>query len=404
MIELDEELVEKILEMRGEFVERISEMWFVDYAEDQGESLPEQTIVGIRPIIVAANWNDTCKICSSFKDNCRRNQEPILGSWTGDEVRKAAELIERLIQDRPYAANRGADSLRSSVLYFYKDEANDVPEDLLLSLCQGRTRHEFVGVITGTIKSLMEEYELDPSDLADKLGVDLDELSIIDDVMCIHAVWSDCTSECYGCGKALNTEPDSYGWKPAYVEIEDDGLYCIECMKSDPEAYFQSVINHEKDGTLLDPTDYGFVRVKADEYSSWAHGWHDGQNDSPSAQRALLNKHGFDVIFEIFPSQFYIEWDLFVRPEGHAVLAEVEYSDEMKEFIVTHVRQLIADGDCKVYPTPAEQMKAALKEASRQSAELRKESPDGVIHSTCCGDGTATTKVISREDFAKGRR
>jgi hypothetical protein len=47
--------------------------------------------------------------------------------------------------------------------------------------------------------------------------------------------WSDEWTTCDDCGKALRTQPDSYGWTPAYVEDESGNIMCRDCAPEDED-------------------------------------------------------------------------------------------------------------------------------------------------------------------------
>lgn len=127
--------------------------------------------------------------------------------------------------------------------------------------------------------------------------------------------WCDEWSTCDDCGKAIRTQPDSYSWQPAFVEMRESGeLYCFEC--ADFDEYLRDLEDDPRRCCFahVDPAEYGYVRLsEPDEYES---GFHPGQNADPSTILAALHAEGkrrivfrisdtgqFDVSFETWQRQ-----------------------------------------------------------------------------------------------------
>ena len=121
--------------------------------------------------------------------------------------------------------------------------------------------------------------------------------------------------------------------------------------------------------------------------------------------RLSLSTAGFDVAFELFPSQFTMEWDLFVRPVGMDECQGLRLDDDLEVRVVQQVRELVDNcGECTMRPSPTEQMRRALDDASEQMDSLRGEQQarGGVLVAQCRPDGTAGVRRVPDEEFIAG--
>jgi len=129
--------------------------------------------------------------------------------------------------------------------------------------------------------------------------------------------FSDSYAICDHCGKLIQTEPDSYSWKPDfYIDYEYGDITCGDCVREDPANYLESLINNpESANTILssqDLMDEGFERVNAEEFES---GWY-GRNDSPKEILSnVLDKYpDAECVFSIAQNQqFATMFDLWIR-------------------------------------------------------------------------------------------
>ena len=103
--------------------------------------------------------------------------------------------------------------------------------------------------------------------------------------------WCDEWHNCYQCGNAIRTQPDSYGWQPAYFMTED-GEVCHNCVAEDPAAYLADLEgNADRCWTLgIDPADHGYKLLEGD----FENGFHPGQNDDPREIAKRLRENGID--------------------------------------------------------------------------------------------------------------
>lgn len=103
--------------------------------------------------------------------------------------------------------------------------------------------------------------------------------------------WSDKWQTCCQCGNAIRTNPDSYGWQPAYFMTED-GEVCHNCVAEDPAAYLADLEGSDtKCWTLdIDPADHGYKLLE----EGFENGLHPGQNDDPREIAKRLREQGID--------------------------------------------------------------------------------------------------------------
>lgn len=193
--------------------------------------------------------------------------------------------------------------------------------------------------------------------------------------------WCDAVCSCGGCGKAIQTQPSHYGWKPEYV-VGDGDILCESCVEDDPEDMLADLRgNADKALTLdnIDLSEHGYARVER----TFENGWHGGQDDSPRAIAKWLREHGIeDFVFEIDSvGQFDMRFSVWVREED-AEKAE--------------------DAQGKAAVDPARALDAALRSIPAVG------STGGGIQYTKVSVGddgaTVTTRTVSPEQFIAGIR
>lgn len=128
---------------------------------------------------------------------------------------------------------------------------------------------------------------------------------------------------CCGCTKLVYTQPNSYCDAGRYIET-DDGIMCRECVEKDADWYFEYYLEQIEEGKLtgfiLDlPEGFSFITEETQwgtERFKFQNGWHPGMDDNPTRQLESLRKFGIkQAIFDVEPSQFYVEWAVAVRDE-----------------------------------------------------------------------------------------
>ena len=192
--------------------------------------------------------------------------------------------------------------------------------------------------------------------------------------------FSDEYDMCSDCGNVIRTSPDSYSWTPEYWQ-SDNGIFCGDCIE--PQNYIENIKNKLEGCYLVDPIDYGWVRIRED-YES---GLYEGANDNPEKILELLKGAGIDVLFKVYPSQFSQVFEVYV-PQSMKVKTD----------------GILEDGDVKYAHghSPAEICKRYLDDASRKIAELQKRGKRGILYSRPDKDGNAIVRVVSPEEFIEG--
>ena len=101
--------------------------------------------------------------------------------------------------------------------------------------------------------------------LLERLGVELE--------------WADEWTCCDGCGKAVRTKPNSYSWRPSYIDDGCGTLICGDCVRADPAEYLRS-LEGRSDTCLtadIDLGECGYVLVEG----GFEHGLYGGQTADP---------------------------------------------------------------------------------------------------------------------------
>lgn len=192
--------------------------------------------------------------------------------------------------------------------------------------------------------------------------------------------YDQCCNGCNGCENILRTSPDSYSWTaPLYIDAE--GYACEECI--DRGDYNDYILKEHKNCNKSIPHEFDLERLGLTKANvqSFENGLHGGQLDRPEPIIEALNKQSIDVWFIVHPSQFYVEFDVYVKKEDQERAIEI-----------------LTNFDARQGNDPAEMLKKAL-----QNAPIVSQPSNGVaITSINLTDGTAETKIVSKEDFIKG--
>jgi hypothetical protein len=210
------------------------------------------------------------------------------------------------------------------------------------------------------------------------LNNELDEVDI-DSV--IDMGFSDEHDMCCDCYQnVVRTSPDSYCWTaPLFIDCE--GYVCDDCAKNHTDYILEEYCNVQKNIPDQFSTDeLGLVKINKDSYQN---GLHYGMDDTPKPIIKNLNKEGIDVWFKVYPSQFYCEFDVYVK----------EADKDQAEYILNNTdtyQGYSGAGNCE----------KALREASIQSSKVEGE---GIKYTKIdVSTGTAETRLVSNEEFIKG--
>lgn len=141
---------------------------------------------------------------------------------------------------------------------------------------------------------------------------DIEELSFND--FGVELGFSDEYDMCCHCYKNIvRTSPDSYSWTaPLFIEAE--GFVCSDCADNYNDYVLEEYRNEAKSiPEDFNPSDLGLVKVNNDSFQN---GFHEGMADEPKPIIEALNKENIDVWFVVSPSQFYVDFDVYVESKN----------------------------------------------------------------------------------------
>jgi hypothetical protein len=192
--------------------------------------------------------------------------------------------------------------------------------------------------------------------------------------------WEDEWTDCAYCGGLVRTKPDSYGWMQSFYMGEHE-IICHECIKDDIDRqkdYIEDHIgNSRKCLTInIDLEQHGFVHID----QKFEHGWHGGQDASPTKIATYLRSKGVTRFIFVLDSvgQFDMGFSVWIDEEESQDIIEIEdYRDD---------------------EDPAEVLKRGLSKASLIGAHHQ----EGIQVLKIRGDDI-THKVISPQDFIDGK-
>ena len=195
--------------------------------------------------------------------------------------------------------------------------------------------------------------------------------------------WSDEWAVCE-CQKAFRISPDSYGWTMYGGTIADMHV-CGECIKIDPEEYFEEISGNPRMAITvngLNPEDHGYMRLNPE---SFEYGLYGGQKASSDAiARTLVSAGITEFLFSVDSAgQFDMRFSVFVKEDDYLAAAAALETGETT---------------CEV--DPAESMAQGLKAASAAMSKLQ--DGEGVKVATVNQDGTGTARTVSPEEFING--
>lgn len=114
-------------------------------------------------------------------------------------------------------------------------------------------------VVTGNWNSVTR-YDRDTKERVEVSNLP-ERLSLIFEKMGFETEWYDEWHACNECQRIFRQEPDSYGWKPSFVEFKDN-IFCINCFKDSPG---DALLHWAKEHSFvefnfdLDPSEHGYV-------------------------------------------------------------------------------------------------------------------------------------------------
>lgn len=193
--------------------------------------------------------------------------------------------------------------------------------------------------------------------------------------------FSDEYDTCCHCGAVVRISPDSYNWTaPLFVDCE--GYACDQCCESGQFDDYVLDSYRNKQKSIPDSFDLdrlGLVRINDETLES---GWYGGQCDTPEPIIEALNAANIDVWFKVYPRQFDLSFDVYVESDNEE-----------------RAKEILSGTDTRAKEDPAELLKRGLQAASN---ELSKLNGEGIKYSKINADGTASARLVSKEEFIKG--
>ena len=195
-------------------------------------------------------------------------------------------------------------------------------------------------------------------------------------------VFDDEYTACSNCYKLIRTSPDSYGWEPSFLQVNDD-IVCHDCLTpSDMEEWLESSADGKNvlvNTGIIQPEDFGYEQVT----ERLANGFYGGQDDDPRVIIKSMKAKGIKRF--IFVSDGVGQFDVRFSVWLHESEKEKFHSLSDEE---------------RRGPDPAEMMKKALS-----SNPVSGSTPDGgvAICHVNVDDGTTTTEYLTPDEFVNGK-
>lgn len=134
--------------------------------------------------------------------------------------------------------------------------------------------------------------------------------------------WSDEWVIDYESGKTYRSSPDSYFWKPSYIQNEwsNYGIIGIDEIENDTDLMDEYIndylLNNSRAVSQCDIdsrlSELGYTKLSDD----LENGFHHGQTDEPEKILNYWNEKGFDLVFSGYEnSQFYIRFHAFIKKQ-----------------------------------------------------------------------------------------
>jgi hypothetical protein len=215
-------------------------------------------------------------------------------------------------------------------------------------------------------------------DCAVNVGNTMPRVAALFEKLGVECEWSDEWTVCSSCGKAVRTSANSYRWKQSYWMDDDGDVLCQDCILEDPKDYLKA---HEGVHTHCVTID---IDLKKQGYrlleSGLEHGLCGHQAADPEIIATSLRNFGVNrFLFSLDSAgQFDIAFSVWIHKSER-------------------VRRKLWEQAAKCGEDPAVMMQRALADASRKMP-----SGPGIHVAKCHGDGTATVKTVSAQDFFEG--
>ena len=337
----------------------------------------------------------------------------------------------------------GEDVVVEDIEALTESEKSDIIHALHEAYCCSRTQTSVTDITQGNVEPGYDDTPLALGDWWVRVDGDLRESKVVPLLTAcgIESAFYDEWTTCHECYKAVRTQPDSYGWKREYFLFHDCEVVCHECISEDPEPYLEALSGDPNKAITIDsvdPEEHGYTEV----WAEFENGWYGGQMDSPHAiGRAFEERVWDDYVFSITSvGQFDVKFKVYLRTHSigsngedyefsggpFKFVAEVkdpkwswrthllddddeetvlfDCPDEAAKYGRVYVWPNFEPGETHAGEDPAQSMKRGLEAASRQMAQVREEADatGGVVYSKIHTDGSASTRVVSKDEFIAG--
>ncbi len=195
--------------------------------------------------------------------------------------------------------------------------------------------------------------------------------------------FSDEYDRCCNCGAILRTSPDSYCWvAPLFIDCE--GYACDDCVsKGEFDAYvMEEYCNKNKClPEAIDLDRVGLVKINEETYQN---GFFRNMDASPEPIiKALYEENDISVFFKVYPSQFYVSFDVLVKQEDF-----------------DRAKKILEGTDTYQGYSTVDNLDKALKGISKESAKV---SGEGIRYTKVdVTNGTSETRLVSEKEFIDG--
>src|SRR3990172_276948 len=220
-----------------------------------------------------------------------------------------------------------------------------------------------------------------------------------------ETAWEDEWDSCASCGLLVRISPTGYEWLPRYWKKDEGERYrCADCVKRYYALKYLRWI--ENDGGRanvlgLDLQEHGFrelpLRCDRGLYEHSAnHDTHDIVARIQMHTGGLVDvifgdiaSGQFETGFSVFVRHKEIAWDHLDAPDGPTLW------ESMSTVLTSLIQGTARPGEA------ARTMEQALRDAARQLRGLP--DGDGIKHVSINPDGTASVRILSSEEFLRGK-